>query len=474
MPSLGADMDKGTVIEWRVRPGDMVSRGDIVAVVQTDKSDIEVETFTAGVVEDILVPAGEEVAVGAVLARLRTPGEPAPPRPTAASVSKPGLEPRPQVSPPSGRGARPPAHGPLIPHGPTVLSPVVRHLAETAGVDLATVTPTGLGGLITRHDVEAAAMRGDVRAHGASPWVAPSPGPLAAEKLAVRPSRPDRRASPRARRVAAAHGVELEQVEGTGPHGSITGSDVERVARQAATLSEPSQSTTGAPQVGAGDRQVALRAAVAKLMVRSKREIPHYYLSTNIDMATALNWLEGQNATRPVTTRLLPAALILKATARAALRVPEMNGYWVDDAFQAQPVVDLGVAVSLRRGGLIAPTIQSAHQLTIDELMDRLRDLVTHARSGSLRSTEMSPPTITVTNLGDEGVEVVFPIIYPPQVAMVGFGKITLRPWAIDGMLGVHPVLTATLAADHRVSDGHRGAGFLNRIDRLLQEPDKL
>jgi pyruvate dehydrogenase E2 component (dihydrolipoamide acetyltransferase) len=151
-----------------------------------------------------------------------------------------------------------------------------------------------------------------------------------------------------------------------------------------------------------------------------------------------------------------------------------MNGYWIEDGFQPQPEVHLGVAISLRRGGLLAPTIPSAHELTLDQLMDRLRALVEHARSGSLRSSEMSPPTLTVTNLGEEGVESVLPVIYPPQVAMVGFGSITPRPWAVEGLIGVRPLVTASLAADHRVSDGHRGARFLTLIDRLLQEPTTL
>jgi pyruvate dehydrogenase E2 component (dihydrolipoamide acetyltransferase) len=151
-----------------------------------------------------------------------------------------------------------------------------------------------------------------------------------------------------------------------------------------------------------------------------------------------------------------------------------MNGYWIDGCFQPQPEVHLGVAVSLRGGGLLAPAIPNADQGSIDELMVRLRDLVAHARSGSLRSSEMSPPTLTVTNLGEEGVECVFPVIYPPRVAMVGFGNITPRPWAVQGLIGVRPLLTASLAADHRVSDGHRGARFLNLIDRLLQEPHTL
>ena len=209
-------------------------------------------------------------------------------------------------------------------------------------------------------------------------------------------------------------------------------------------------------------------------MARSKKEIPHYYLSTTIDMSKATTWLEQANLERPMAERLLMAALLLKATARAVAAVPEMNGFMIDDRFEPSDAVHLGVAISMRSGGVIAPAIHDADRLSPDDLMAKLRDLVTRARSGVLRSSEMSDPTMTVTNLGDLGVEAVFGVIYPPQVALVGFGRVGGRPWASEGMLGVRPCVTATLSADHRVSDGHRGGIFLATIDRLLQEPEGL
>jgi pyruvate dehydrogenase E2 component (dihydrolipoamide acetyltransferase) len=217
-----------------------------------------------------------------------------------------------------------------------------------------------------------------------------------------------------------------------------------------------------------------MRAAIGAAMARSKREIPHYYLSTRIDMSRALRWLGEQNEKRQPAERLLPAVLMLRAVALAVDDVPEMNGYWIDDEFRAGGGVHIGVGIALRTGGLVAPAIHDVDRKTLDELMHHLLDLVKRARAGSMRSSEVTDATITVTNLGDQGVETVFGVIYPPQVALVGFGKIAERPWAADGMLGVHPVVTATLAADHRASDGHRGGRFLTAIDRLLQEPEKL
>jgi pyruvate dehydrogenase E2 component (dihydrolipoamide acetyltransferase) len=151
-----------------------------------------------------------------------------------------------------------------------------------------------------------------------------------------------------------------------------------------------------------------------------------------------------------------------------------MNGFYVDGDFRPGGGVHLGVAVSLRSGGLVAPAIHDADALPVDALMDRLRDLVTRARGGRLTRAEMSDPTITVTNLGDLGVESVFGVIYPPQVALVGFGRVVEQPFAENGLLGVRPSVTVTLSADHRVSDGLRGGRFLDRIAELLQQPEEL
>ena len=158
-----------------------------------------------------------------------------------------------------------------------------------------------------------------------------------------------------------------------------------------------------------------------------------------------------------------------------ALRTtPELNGFWINEAFKPGDGIHIGIAISLRQGGLVNPAIHDVDKKSLEELMESLLDLVNRARIGHLRSSELPDGTITVTNLGEQGVETVFGVIYPPQVALVGFGKISDRPIAANGMFGVRPTLDATLAADHRVSDGHRGGRFLLAIDRLLQEPEKL
>jgi pyruvate dehydrogenase E2 component (dihydrolipoamide acetyltransferase) len=209
-------------------------------------------------------------------------------------------------------------------------------------------------------------------------------------------------------------------------------------------------------------------------MARSNREIPHYYLETQIDMHRALQWLQAENLKRSVRDRLLPAVLLIRAVALAAGKVPDLNGYWIDDHLDVRKSVNIGFAVAIRGGGLITPAILDADKKDLDQLRSALSDLISRAREGHLRSSEMSEGTITITNLGDLGVKSIFGVIYPPQVALIGFGRIQERPWAADGMLGVRPVLTTTLAGDHRASDGRRGAQFLDALNRCLQEPEKL
>ena len=387
MPSLGADMEAGTLVEWLKRPGDRVRRGDVVAVVETQKGAIEVDIFEDGVLERWLVEPGATVPVGTPLALIG--GGPAAgqaPEIAAATVHAPAAPPR------------------------QVQQPAV-------------------------------------------------PLPLQPEPGARRPH-----ASPAARRLAAERGIALDTLTGSGPEGAILRADVEHAAT-ALTLRRTAPKRLDLTE---------MRRAIAAAMARSKREIPHYYLGTTVDLTRALAWLETANATRPPAERLLLAALLLKAVARALGEAPEFNGYFSAEGFQPGPGIHIGTAIAIRGGGLIAPAIHDADKFSLDELMAKLRDLVARARSGALRSSELSDPTITVTNLGERGVETVFGVIYPPQVALVGFGTPVERPWAVGGKITARHVLTATLAADHRASDGHRGALFLTDIDRRLQSPETL
>jgi pyruvate dehydrogenase E2 component (dihydrolipoamide acetyltransferase) len=295
------------------------------------------------------------------------------------------------------------------------------------------------------------------------------------------PPPPRVRISPAARRRAEELGVEAAALPGTGPGGVITLDDVERAgaARPAAPVpagklmpSITSRSTAG-PRVEA-DRQARMRQTIAAAMARSKREIPHYYLSSTVDMHRAMSWLAEENLRRPVPERLLYGVLLVKAVALTLRAVPELNAVWRGGEVVRSDAVHVGVAIALRGGGVVAPALHDADRQSLGELMRNFRDLVRRARAGEFRSSELSDPTITVTSLGEQGVEAVFGVIYPPQVAIVGFGRVVERPWAVDGAVVARPVMTATLSADHRVSDGHRGGLFLASVGRLLQEPDRL
>lgn len=375
MPSLGADMEDGTLVEWKIRAGDPVHRGDIVAVVETAKGAIEIEIFQDGVVATLVVAPGTKVPVGAVLAHIDGAGAAAP-APVRAVVA----------------AAAPPPRAPAAPQPP-----------------------------------------------------------------AARESPARLRVSPAARQRAAALRIDLAGLRGTGVDGAICLADL--------------------PPPGVAARRgsfdpAAMRRAIAAAMGRSKREIPHYYLSQTIDMTGLLARVGALNRDRAPPDRLLPAALILHAIARAVAETPELNGFWEDGAFRVGDGAHVGWAVALRGGGLVAPAIRHADRLSPDALMGVLRDIVARARGGGLRSSELTDATITVTSLGDRGAESVLPIIYPPQVAILGIGRVVERPWVVDGAVVARHVATLTLAGDHRASDGHRGGLLLARIESRLQQTE--
>jgi pyruvate dehydrogenase E2 component (dihydrolipoamide acetyltransferase) len=395
MPSLGADMEAGTLVEWMIKPGDRVKRGDIVAVVETQKGAIEIEIFETGRVEQMLVEVGAKVPVGTPLALIRAEGE---------------AEPRFEATPPP----------------------------------IAVTTP--------------------VAAAVAAPSAAPPP---AARSHLVEPSGGRTKASPAARRFASARGIDLSAVTGSGPGGAIIRADIERREPLVTPPGEKAKRSIGLDLK-------AMRAAIAAAMARSKREIPHYYLDHQVDVTRCEEFLSRVNAGRPPENRLLIGAVAVKAVALAARRFPPFNGFFQNGQFKPSSDVHAGVAIAIRGGGLASPAIHNSDQLTLDELMARMRDLIQRVRTGRIRSSEMTDATITVSSLGERGVEALYGVIYPPQVAIVGFGKVVVRPWVVEHQVVPRYVVTVTLAADHRASDGHAGALFLAEIGKLLQEPDKL
>ncbi len=384
MPSLGADMEAGTLVEWLKQPGERVDHGDIIAVVETDKGAIEVEVFEAGEIEALLVDPGQSVPVGTALARIAGDGH---------------------------------AEG---------------HVSDDAGIDT---------------DKPPAAAAAAV-----SPPEQKRPPRIAAEL----------RASPAARTLAADRGIDLAAITGTGPDGAIQLSDVESAGVQPATAHSN------------GVDPSAMRRAIAAAMGRSKRDIPHYYLMHRIDMAPTLSWLSKYNEARAPAERLLLGVVLLKAAAVAVGDFPDFNGFYKADGYQPSEAVHVGSAISIRGGGLAAPAIRNTAEHSLPDLMKKLRDLVARTRRGELRSSEIGDPTVTISSLGERGVDSLWPIIYPPQVAIIGFGSPRTHPWASDDALAIRPVMNVSLAGDHRANDGHRGALLLRHIEELLAHPEDL
>ena len=442
MPSLGADMDAGTLVEWKVKSGDPVKRGDIIAAVETAKGVIEIECFEDGILDQIFFQPGQEVPVGQVLATISSEEEYGKPKP-APEPQKPAepvkIEKIPEMvmaeaAKPSAVNVaqeikiatvQPPADG-----GRVRISPLASRMAIELDVDLRQVMGTGPGGAIQRVDIERAAQ---------AQKAAPAPVPAVAE-----PVKPEIKAPP------------LPVTEAAAPPAVEAKTEFAPEAKKAV------------------DFQTAMRSAIAAAMSKSNRDIPHYYMETSIDMTNALRWLEEENLKRSIRERLLPVVVLLKAVAKSLTEIPELNGFWIDESHQVSEAIHIGFAINLRQGGLLTPAIHDTDMKDFDELREAMNDLIIRTRGNRLRSSELTDATITVTSLGDRGVEKVFGVIYPPQVALVGLGKITPQPWAANGALCVRPVLVATLAGDHRATDGHKGGLFLEALNRNLQEVEKL
>ncbi|HUL63778.1 MAG TPA: dihydrolipoamide acetyltransferase family protein [Burkholderiaceae bacterium] len=379
MPSLGADMEAGTFIEWNIAPGQAVKRGDVVCVVETEKGAVDVEIWASGTVARLVAEPGKRIPVGGILALLAAEGEDW--QAVAATPAAPAEAPRPSPAP---------APAPALVRS----SPAARKRAEELGVDVAALAAKKGGAPITLADVEAAA-----------------------------------KTAPRASAPAVA---------------------------------------------GEGAARTGMRQAIAAAMARSKREIPHYYLGCEVDVERAATWLEQFNAGRPIGERVLFAALAFKAIALALRDVPDLNGVFVDGAFRPSAAIHLGVVTSLREGGVINPALHDADKLGVPALMAALRDLLMRVRAGQLRSSDLADATTTVTNLGDLGVETVYGVIYPPQVALIGLGRVVARPIVREQQIVASRMLTVTLSADHRVTDGMTGARFLSKVREHLAQPEAL
>ena len=385
MPSLGADMEAGTLVEWRKKPGDSVKRGDIIADVETQKGLIEIEVFDEGVIGELFIKEGTKVPVGTLMATINP-------------------------------------------------STSILETKETT----------------TQKTVIA---------------IQPTEEKIIKKAVTEQFEKKQIKASPLAKRIAAENNIDLSQLQGTGEGGAITKEDIENAITQKEKITKPEEKMSLQLE--------AIRLAVAAAVSKSNKEIPHYYLEKKIDMTKALTWLRESNSKRPIQKRLLPAALIIKATAKSLVDFPNLNAIW-DNGVQPKKEINIGFVVSLRSGGVIVPTIRNANLKSIDEIMEALNDIIPRARGMKLRSSDLTDSTITITSLGEGGADTVFGVIYPPQVAIVGFGGSSQQAVVDNGMLGIRSVFTATLAGDHRVTDGLTGSDFLSTLNNYLQNPESL
>ena len=396
MPSLGADMESGTLMEWKVKEGEKVKKGQVIAEVESNKGVIEVEIFEEGVVDKLLVEPGTTCAVGTPIAFIRGEDET-----EESSVAE-------EVSIEK-------SEAPKVEKRKPAKAPELKKEVETVQES-------------TKKEPDKISEKHEIKI------------------------------SPAARRKAEELGIDLEALAAKS-EGKIGTAEVEAAAADKKK------------QRGGSD---SMRKAIAAAMSRSNAEIPHYYLSMSINMTPALEWLAEQNEKRSIKERILPAALTIRAVVKALQAVPELNGFWQNDVLQMSGTINPGVAIAKRKGGLVTPALLNAQEMDLDGTMKAFHDLITRTRSGKLRSSEITQQTMVITNLGDLGVEEVLGVIYPPQVALVGLGRIADAPWVVGDALAVRKVMRATLAGDHRATDGRTGALFLNKLDEFLQNPEEL
>lgn len=402
MPSLGADMESAILMEWMVKEGEEVKKGQVIAEVETSKGVIEIEVFEDGIVEKLLVETETDCKVGSPLALIRSAND---------EEIKVKVE---EVT-------------------PIISEPSEENIKDEE---------------VSKSDEEVSQISKDEEVS------------IVEEKIEETQRI---KASPAARNKAQEIGIDLFTLASK-MDGAVHLSDVEAISSKKKKVEKKRNK----------DSNDGMRKAIAAAMSRSNAEIPHYYLSTSINMTPALKWLEELNKTHSIKDRILPAALLIQACVKALKEVPELNGFYKDGSLVVKEEINPGIAIALRKGGLITPAIINAGEMTLDKSMKSLDDLITRTRKGKLKGSEMTEQTITITNLGDLGVERVYGVIYPPQVAIIGIGRIVDAPWAEGDTLSVRKVMQATIAGDHRATDGRTGALFLDKLNNFLQKPEEL
>jgi len=424
MPQMGADMTEGTVLRWLKHEGEAVTRGEIIAEIETDKANVEIEAFEGGVFRKAIASEGDVVPVGQIIAIVAAPEDDISRYANGAAAA------------PATDAKRAPATG----------AP-----AQTTPYDERPPTPPA------------------PTARRAEPV---PPAPPAAEPQTAPPRL---RASPVARRIADERGIDLRLLRGTGPDGRIIKRDVESAPAPVTSAPPPQRAAPPAPLPAptvASGRLVPskMRQAIARRMAQSKREAPHYYLLLDVDMTDAMAFRKQANAALAEDARITVNDLVVKACAIALQRHPMFNVTIDGEQLIAHDAQNVCIAIALD-GGLIAPALLDTGRKPLAQIAREASDLAARARGGALRQPELTEGTFSITNLGAYGVEALIGIIQPPQTAILGVGTVMPRPAVRDGGVVARDVMKVALSADHRVTDGALGAQFLGEIKRLLEQP---
>jgi len=418
MPALGMAQDTGKLVNWLKAEGDEVKKGEPIMEVETDKVTVEIEAQASGILANITAAEGEDVPVGQVIALILEPGETAPER----KVASPTPAPSQAVAPPQDKTTT-----------EITATPVAARIAAEYNVHLQDVKPEG--GKVSKADVEAY-----LQSLKATP---PADGKVLA--------------SPKARRMAEERGVDLTQLRGTGPEGAILTADV---------LSfEP------ASQPVAASQSMALSSAwrvMADRITQSWNQAPHFYLLREVNASRLVQWRESILPLASI--RISFTDMLVKLVATALTRHPRLNASWKGDSIQANPDINIGLAVAIEEG-LIVPVVPKADQLSLEQIAARREDIVNRANQGKLLPTDIQGGTFTLTNLGMYGIDVFNAVINPPEAAILAVGRIVERVIPVDGQPTVQPMMMLSLSCDHRVVDGARGAEFLQTLVKLIEEP---
>ena len=449
MPQMGYDMHEGKVVRWLKKEGEEVTRGEVIAEIETDKATVEYEAYTGGVMAKIVAEEGVAIPVGGLIAVMTAPGEAIPEDIlTDAAIASAADSPAPAATAVEAPEAPIPAAAAPADTEEVRASPLARRLAKERGFDLATITGTGPGGRITEADIP-------------EQGAAAAPAALASSNGYIK-------ASPLAKRLARERGIDLASLTGTGPGGRVIEVDVPEHAGPAAA-----GSAAPATLVSENVELSRMRQAIARVTSDSKRDAPHFYVAVDVDMTKAMSFRRDLNDELDAENRVSVNDLIVKASAIAIGRHPKFNSFFRDDHLQMNAAINVGIAIALE-SGLIVPGINGCERKSLVEIAAASRDLVSRANSGTLRNDEYSGTTFSVSNLGAFDIESFTAIIFPPHAAILAVGTVKEQPVVRDGELAIAQIMKATLSTDHRVADGAEAAQFLVEIKKLLQNPISL